>query len=82
MPRKRIEPMSRHHIWLSDEDYEWLSTTYGRTLGISKAVQLIIRKYRENITATALAKAGARSMEIREDDRLEIPGPRGPEPTS
>ena len=39
----------RVHIWMDPKDLEWLDQVYGETIGRSKAIRLIVAKYRKTI---------------------------------
>lgn len=61
MPRpvaeRAVEPLIRKHIFFSPDDWEWLTATYGETIGPSRAIRLIIRQFRKNVEAKASAQA-------------------------
>lgn len=42
-------PKTRRHVHIDDDDWEWLSATFASQLGISRAIRLIIKSYRQRI---------------------------------
>lgn len=46
MTKRSILPQSRRHVWLYDEDWEWLEKAYGRAgakpIGVSLALKTLI----------------------------------------
>lgn len=47
------EPQVRVHIWVYERDYEKLKVLYGNTIGLSKAVRTILRKFLNGLEAKA-----------------------------
>lgn len=71
------EGKKRYHIWLDEVDAQWLRDTFGRSLGYSKAIRLIIKSYRKNIEAKAKAqakRAGEITDELTADIRRSVGG--------
>lgn len=60
MSRKVEERLIRKHVWMSEEDWNWIEESYGNTLGTSKAVRLMIKNFRKAVKDKALA--GAKSI--------------------
>lgn len=57
MSRRETEAVSRHHVWLFDDDWQWLLDYYQSKMGVSRAIRVIIRNYRRNLEARAAAEA-------------------------
>lgn len=51
MPRRSEIPSSRRHIWVYDEDWEFLEKMFGEALGTGKAIRNIIHNYVGNLQA-------------------------------
>lgn len=51
------EELKRIHLWLYTRDIDRLHALYGSTVGISKAVRLMVRKFLDNLEAKAAAIA-------------------------
>lgn len=64
MPLREGEEQVRVHLWLYASDLEWIKDTYGDTLGVSKPVRLMVRKFRQN--AQARASQGTPAGALRE----------------
>ena len=47
--------LQRKHIWLSADDWEWLTEHFSKSIGASKAIRMIIAKFRKHIEAKAAA---------------------------
>lgn len=64
------KPATRRHIFLFDEDYEFIKQTYGEYPGISAAIRLIVherviraqRKAMERAQAQAISTDGLEEM--------------------
>lgn len=54
-PREGEEQI-RVHLWVFKDDHEWLKMVYGNSMGVSKAVRTILRKYRQGIEEKAQEK--------------------------
>jgi len=63
MSRKSIAPQSRRHIWIYDEDWEYIEQRFGKgtaaNIGIGPAIRRMIQVYVANL----------RSKEQQEIDR-------------
>lgn len=46
----------RQHIWVDKDDAEWYKQTFGRELGYSKSIRLVMKSYRQGIEAQIAAK--------------------------
>jgi hypothetical protein len=51
MPRIESEKVVRKHLHVYEDDWTWLEATFGESIGISKAVRTIIRKFRQQAEA-------------------------------
>lgn len=49
---------TRRHIWVDDDDWQWVCSTFEGKLTPSAAVRTILKKFRKGIEARA--EAGAR----------------------
>jgi hypothetical protein len=67
MPRREAEPTDRYHVFLYASDIEWLNATYGGTIGVSKAVRMMVRGFRRKVEAKA--------QDIIDEEALETEGP-------
>lgn len=49
MPRKSIAPQSRRHIWIFDDDWEYIESRFGKLspagIGTSAAVRRLIQAW-------------------------------------
>lgn len=41
--------LNRVHIWMDPRDIEWIDLVFGESIGRSRAIRLIISKYRKTI---------------------------------
>ncbi len=57
MPKYESEEISRRHIWLYSRDIERTELLFGRTLGFSKAIRLMVRKFLNSVEAKGLIDA-------------------------
>lgn len=60
--------MDRRHIWMYDEDWEWLETQFGDNVKPSKAIREIIHVAIQNMKAKA--DAAARAIPASERDSI------------
>lgn len=62
------ESLVRKHILIAEDDWEWLTHTYGENVGVSKAIRTMVRTYRkqieEKINAQTQAKAAETSLNL------------------
>lgn len=49
------ERLVRKHVHFDPDDWEWIRTHFGESVGISKAIRLMVQKFRQNIEARAAA---------------------------
>jgi hypothetical protein len=49
--RRNADDLVRRHIWVSADDWAWFEETFEGKLGISEAIRLVMRKYRQGIEA-------------------------------
>lgn len=65
------EDMHRRHVWIADDDWDWLGELYRKNIGISGAIRLMIKDYRKRIEAKAAAQArGLSPRDIPELDEI------------
>lgn len=57
MPKYESEEISRRHLWLYTRDIERTELLFGRTLGFSKAIRLMVRKFLNSVEAKGLIEA-------------------------
>jgi len=57
MPKYESEEIARRHIWLYARDIERTELLFGRTLGFSKAIRLMVRKFLNSVEAKGLIEA-------------------------
>ena len=62
------EKQIRVHLWVYENDYEWLKMLYGNTVGVSKTVRTILRKYRNGLEAKAQSKLDERQQKHEENE--------------
>lgn len=58
-PKPPGAPMTRRHVWLADDDWDWICTTFEGKLSPSAAVRQIISAARRRIEAK-IAEAAKR----------------------
>lgn len=51
MSKKTLLPQSRRHIWVYDEDWDYISSRFGEELGVSKALRNMVHQYVVNLKA-------------------------------
>lgn len=51
MSKKTLLLQSRRHIWVYDEDWEYIGARFGEDLGISSALRSMIHNYVTNLKA-------------------------------
>jgi hypothetical protein len=56
MTKRNTEPKTRRHIWIADADWELLTSLYGETIGVSAAIQAILRVMLTKIREDAAQK--------------------------
>jgi hypothetical protein len=57
MPKKESEDMTRCHVRLFTTDKEWLDDNFGPTIGYSKAVRSIVRRFVRHMQEKVASKA-------------------------
>lgn len=62
MALREGERQRRVHLWLYESDVQWLQDTFGNTMGISKPVRMMVRKFRQNAEAKAAQGSSANEM--------------------
>jgi hypothetical protein len=64
--RRDGEPRTRRHIWIDDDDWQWITSRWGSrdSIGVSKAIRLIIKTFRRNAEAAAGASAKRPQVDI------------------
>jgi hypothetical protein len=56
--------LRRRHIWMDDDDWQWIHETFGpRNMKPSEVIRLILRKYRQGVEAKAAALAHRPAVE-------------------
>lgn len=51
MPNREAEALKRFHIYLYEDDLEWIRSVYGHRMSIAKAIRAIIRGVRKKVEA-------------------------------
>lgn len=64
------EELSRQHLYLDAEDVQWFKEVFGNSMGLSKAVRVVMRSYRQKIEASA--GQSAKRVELPADLEAEI----------
>jgi len=59
MSRKSLFPQSRRHIWVYDQDWEFLEKAFGARLGVGPAIRNILHIYVGNLKDRAQAQLDA-----------------------
>ena len=47
----------RRHVWIDDDQWDWLGERFEGNIGRSKAIRMIIEKFRKTIEAKAAQSA-------------------------
>jgi hypothetical protein len=53
MAQRETEPVDRTHVWLFRSDIEWLKDRYSDSIGVAKAVRMMVRGFRQKVEAKA-----------------------------
>lgn len=53
MPRTESEPLKRIHLWLYESDVDKLQSLFKNSMGMSRAVRTIVRKFIKQIEAAS-----------------------------
>lgn len=51
MSKKSEAPQSRRHIWVFDEDWEFLSRAFGESIGVGPAIRRIVQLHVNGLRA-------------------------------
>lgn len=54
---RRAPDRTRRHIWVDDDDWDWVCSTFEGKLTPSAAVRTILKKFRKGIEARAEQRA-------------------------
>lgn len=57
MPRTETEEIQRVHLWLYARDVERINELFGKNIGISRAIRMMVRKFLNQIDAKAQLEA-------------------------
>ncbi len=70
MPRQKREgePQVRIHTWIYERDKQRLDALYGQTVGHSKVIRLIVRKFLDGIEAKAMGRAAPIADAISQEE--------------
>lgn len=74
MPRRETEPTDRYHVFLYASDIEWLNANYGGTIGVSKAIRMMIRGFRRKVEAKAQDLIDESGMEDEDTEPVSLEG--------
>jgi hypothetical protein len=70
MPKREKSKIERIHVWLYAEDVEFLKDTYGRTIGVAKAVRTIVNGFHKRVREKATQ---VQDSQPRSDFDIEVP---------
>jgi hypothetical protein len=68
MPKRDDEDLIRKHLWLSRQDWERTEMYFGRNMGTSRAIRVMMKQFLDGIEAKARQSATRPRVELELDE--------------